>query len=267
MDAALYTFVGHRALDYANPLSPAVFDRVIGLMDLRAGDSLVDVGAGKGELCLRAAALRGWRCDAVERSPLMAAESRRRVEAAALRPPSAVNVHEVDAAEFLHGNQRARYGAGACIGSTHALGGLTETLGTLPRVVRQAGWAVVGEGYWQRSPPTEYLAATGIEAAEFQPLDHLVEAAHRAGLRPHDVVVASDREWDEYEWAHARGVESWAAQNSSHADAAAMLHRSRSWRDAYIRWGRGTLGFALLLCRVDAEASSRHPHCGTRLAR
>ena len=30
-------------------------------------------------------------------------------------------------------------------------------------------------------------------------------------------------------------------------DARAMLDRSRRWRDAYLRWGRDTMGFAVYL--------------------
>lgn len=250
MDPALYTFVAHASLDFANPLSPEVFDRAIGLMALTPGERFVDFGAGKGEFCVRMAARRGARCDAVERSPLMAAEARRRASALGIDRPGAVTVHEGDAAEFIRSVPIGCYSGAACVGSLHALGGLAGTLSALARIVRRGGWAMIGEGFWQRPPAPEYLAATGIDAGEFHPLSGLTDAVSAAGARLHDVAVATEREWDDYEWAHARGIESWAAANAGHGDAPEMLERSRAWRQAYLRWGRGALGFALLTGRI-----------------
>ncbi len=246
MSRDTYTFAAHAALDFANPFAPETFDRVLALMDLKPGTAFLDIGAGKGALCARLAA-RGVLCDAVERSPLMAAEARRR--AAAVGRPGSVTIHEEGASDYIARTPDSKYDGAACIGSTHALGGLAQTLAALHRVIRPEGWALVGEGFWERPPPPEYLAVTGIEAHEFTPLAGLSEAALAAGLRAHLVLTASQREWDEYEWAHARGIEAWAAGHPSDPDAPAMLTRSRAWRDAYLRWGRGTLGFALLACR------------------
>lgn len=246
MNRDTYTFAAHAALDFANPFAPETFDRVLAVMDLRPGDTFLDIGAGKGALCTLLAA-RAVACDAVERSPLMASEARKRLTN--IRGGGSVRVHEFDAAEFIARTPDARYHAAACIGSTHALGGLTQTLATLRRVIRPDGWALIGEGFWERPPAPEYLAATGIEGYEVAPLAELADAALAAGLRPHLVLTASAREWDEYEWTHARGIEAWAAAHADDPDAPAMLARSRGWRDAYLRWGRGTLGFALMLCR------------------
>jgi SAM-dependent methyltransferase len=219
-------------------------------MALNPGDSFVDVGAGKAEFCVRLAARRGARCDAVERSSLMVAAARQRVEAAIIPPPGRVMVHETDATGFLGGVAAGYYAGAACVGSSHALSGLAGTIAALTRVVRRGGYVLIGEGFWNRQPTEEYLAATGIEAAEFQPLNGVTDAVSAAGVYLHDVAVATEREWDDYEWAHARGLECWGAANAGHAEARAILERSRAWRHAYLRWGRGTLGFALLTGRI-----------------
>ena len=60
---------------------------------------------------------------------------------------------------------------------------------------------------------------------------------------------ALDDEWDEYEWRYARPVETFVAENPDGPDAEEMLRKIRTWRDAYLRWGRDTLGFGLYLLR------------------
>jgi SAM-dependent methyltransferase len=241
-----YTAVAHAALDFANPFAIESLDRVVAAMGLVPGGTFLDIGAGKAALCARLAS-RAVRCDAIERSPLMAAEARRR--SGANGGTASVTVHEEDAADYVARTPDASYDGAACIGSTHALSGLPQTLAALHRVISPDGWALIGEGFWERPPPSEYLAATGIEAHEFTPLAGLSDAAMAAGLRTHLVLTASAREWDDYEWAHARGIETYAAAHRSDPDVPAMLARSRAWRDAYLRWGRGTLGFALVACR------------------
>lgn len=181
MNRDTYTFAAHATLDFANPFTPEAFGRVLALTDLKAGDAFVDIGAGKATLCTRLAA-RGVNCDAIERAPLMAAETRRRV--ADIRGTGSVRVHEEDAGAFIARVPDGHYPAAACIGSIHALGGLHQTLAALRRVVRPGGWALIGEGFWEQPPAAEYLAATGIESHEFTPLAGLCDAALAAGLHP-----------------------------------------------------------------------------------
>ena len=47
--------------------------------------------------------------------------------------------------------------------------------------------------------------------------------------------------------AEHRLVERYARNNPDDPDCPAMVTRIRRWRDAYLRWGRDTLGFGLYL--------------------
>ncbi|MDA1017867.1 MAG: hypothetical protein O3A00_25845 [Planctomycetota bacterium] len=60
----------------------------------------------------------------------------------------------------------------------------------------------------------------------------------------------SQSEWDDYEDQYAQNVEEFVRANEHDPDAEAMLQRIRPWRDAYLRWGRDTLGFGLYLFRA-----------------
>jgi hypothetical protein len=59
--------------------------------------------------------------------------------------------------------------------------------------------------------------------------------------------TASLDEWDEYEWKYSRAIERYLREQPDDPDAKAMRERSRRWRDAYLKWGRDVLGFAVYL--------------------
>lgn len=247
MDRHLYTAAAHHDLEFANPLSEPTIGRALGLLALPDGALVIDIGCGKGEIAVRIA--RRWRgtVDAVDASESMIAGVRARAQG------SGVNAVLGDAGAFARAAQAGSYDGAVCIGSSHALGGALPALGEIARLLRPGGEALIGEGVWEREPPPEYLAATGIGRDEMPTLGALAAAAGAAGLAVRWAVTSTQREWDEYEWAHARGIESFAAQNPHHHDTGAMLARSRGWRAAYLAHGRGVLGFALLICRRAPE--------------
>ncbi len=243
----LYTFIAHRTLPFANPFGEASIARLIDLLDLPPAAAVADFGAGSCELPIRLAERYQAQVAAVELSPRMAALARDRINARLVSRglPGGVTVHEGDAGAFRATMQPAAFDLTICIGSTHALGGYEKTLTVLKRLTRPGGRVLIGEGFWARPPSPDFLAATGIAAAEFATHAHNLDLATDGGLSPHWSITASEREWDEYEWAHQRSIESFAAANPDFP--AELLARSRAWRRAYWRWGRDTLGFGLYL--------------------
>jgi SAM-dependent methyltransferase len=161
-----------------------------------------------------------------------------------------VTVHEGDAGAFRATMAPATYDLTICIGSTHALGGYQKALQVLKRLTKPGGQVLLGEGFWQQPPPPAYLEATGLLTDEFQPHWQNIELGNAEGLVPLWSITATQREWDEYEWAHQRNIEAYAANHTDLDTAREMLSRSRTWRQAYWRWGRETLGFGLYLFRV-----------------
>ncbi len=243
MDPRKYTSVAHAALSFANPMSEAAIDRALSLMALPDGARVIDVGCGKGEVAARIA--RRWRgtVDAVDSSQPMCDEARRRSRGAP------VVIHNRDAGAFVRSVPPATYDGAVCLGSSHALGGWAQALDQLRLIVKPGGEALIGEGVWENQPAQEYLAATGITLGEMPTLHGLLAAADQLGFNARWCTTATQREWDEYECAHARAIDDFVAANPADPEAPAMLTRSRAWRDAYRRWGRGTLGFALAILR------------------
>jgi cyclopropane fatty-acyl-phospholipid synthase-like methyltransferase len=250
MSSELYTFIGHRNLAFANPFGEASMQRAVEVLGLPQGASVADFGAGSCELPIRLAERYQAKVAAVELSTRMAAVAREKIHARLVARQSAggVTVHEGDAGAFRATMEPASYDLTICIGSTHSLGGYEKALTLLKRLTRRGGQVLVGEGFWAKAPPVAFLAATGMSADEFHTHGANIDHAVQEGLTPLWSITASEREWDEYEWALARNIESLVGEKCD--SAAALVARGRAWREAYWRWGRSTLGFGLYLFRV-----------------
>jgi len=191
---------------------------------------------------------------AVELGARMASLARERIRSRLIEcsnPPHAggVTVHEGDAGRFRAQITDHSFDAGICIGSSHALGGFSNMLDVLGRLVRPRGCVLLGEGFWERAPDAQALARTPISMDEFMSLPGVVDEVQAAGFVPLWVVSATPREWDEYEWTHQRTLERFASTRTDEPEARKLLSRGRTWREHYINALRGRLGFALVLAR------------------
>ena len=137
------------------------------------------------------------------------------------------------------------YDLAACVGASNAF--LDNPLGSLARIVRPDGLVMFGEGYWRREPEPAYLAATGMSRDELGPLQTVIEDAWTAGLALRETFVASEVDFARYETIHARAIAAYAEARPDDAEALAMRERSRAWQAAFEKWGKSTMGFALLL--------------------
>ncbi len=248
-----FTIVAHGDLALWNPLPAAETFALVDSLDVAASARALDVGCGRAELLIRLLARTGASGVGVDSSPHAVALAR--AAAAGRVPSSRLELREApfDAMQFAD----ASFDLALCVGATHAAGGLRETLRALRRLLVPGGLAIVGEGHWRREPDAEYLEAIGATRDEL--LDHAgnVAVARAEGFDVARTLDSSTADFDEYETAYAANVERWAAARPDDADAGAYLARIRSWRAAYLRWGRETLGFALHLLRRSDAVSSR----------
>jgi SAM-dependent methyltransferase len=231
VDPSKYTAVAHADLEILDPISAQKLDDAVAALELQPSSRALDLGCGKGAW-VKAVAAR-WRCESigVDRSPSL-------VDAA--RDP---NVKVGDAKDFLSGT----WDAIACIGASHIFGDAERTLAALVPHLAPTGRLVLGEGYWRREPDPDYLASFGGTRDELLSLPDLVALGGRHDLVPVHLATASEDDFDRYELAHARALERFARQNPLDPDAYTFLARSRTWRDAYVKWGRSTMGFALVV--------------------
>jgi SAM-dependent methyltransferase len=246
MDRERFSYLAHAGLEVANPLGLDVLMRAAAIARPRAGQRALDIGCGKGALLLRLAREHEVYGLGVERAALVHAAAE---AAAVVEGAGHVEVRCADAAEVVGTLRDASVDLGICIGSGHALGGLSATLDALARVVRPGGHVLIGEGYWRKRPSAEYLAGLGGTEEESRSHAANVELGVAKGMTPLYATTATEREWDGYEWAYSRNIELYAAENPEDPAVPAMLQRIRAWRRLYLEHGRETLGFGLYLFR------------------
>jgi SAM-dependent methyltransferase len=224
VDRAEASRIAHGDLTLYNPLSEDALDEAIRLLALAPGARVLDVACGRAEVLRRV----------VERYDVVPAgydADRALVESV----PAELNVKVADQPP------EGTFDLVICIASSHALGGFPDALDRLHGLVEPGGQLLLGEGYWRRPPSDEYLDALGgATADELSDYGGLMRAAENAGLTPLYASVASEADWDTYEWRQVLNSE-----RSGHPELRERAEGAR--RRLTMAGGRDTLGFALVL--------------------
>jgi SAM-dependent methyltransferase len=240
--------ITHGDRPFHDPLDPAVVDEVLDFARLGPRDRALDLGCGPGELLVRLAERTGCGGLGVDLAAAQIEEARRR---AAARAPQA-------GLEFVAGDAGAiegQFALSACVGSTHALGGLDAALARMVQLTLAGGHVVLGDGFWAHEPTDAYLQALGGASRDELPdFAGLVRAGDRHGLTAVHVRVASEADWDRYEWTLIANGERYLAEHGSGGSDFPEADDLRAWvgaaRDRITApGGRGTMGFALVLLR------------------
>ena len=246
MDTWKYFGITHADHVVCNPTSPERLDELIALLDLAPGANVWEAACGKGELLVRLAERFRIRGTGVDLSPYELPVSRER--SAARVPTAELTFIEGDAA--AHPPEPASVDLAICLGASWIWGGHRGTLQALRSFVRPGGLILVGEPYWRREPDREYLAAAELAVGDFSTLHGNVEIAADEGLTLLYALPSLDEDWDRYELLQLRAAERYALAHPDDPDADELLARARRGSDAYLRWGRDTLGWTIYLFRA-----------------
>ncbi|MFC5291039.1 class I SAM-dependent methyltransferase [Actinokineospora guangxiensis] len=227
----------HEDLDFNCPLSSERADRLLDHLGPLAGNHVVDLGCGWGELLLRAAA-RGAVALGIDQDADAIAHAR-----------ASATARGVTAA-FETGDATAWTGTADVIvvnGSTHIWSTTEGALNTLRGSLRPAGRLLMGECYWRTEPTTAQLAEMPMTREEYGTLPQLVDLALTCGYRPLHIAEASPDEWNDFQSRHALGYEKWLAANPTHPEHAAITTKADNHRRAWLHGWHGVLGMAYLI--------------------
>ncbi|MFN0059741.1 MAG: class I SAM-dependent methyltransferase [Planctomycetota bacterium] len=251
MDAFKYTTIAHRDRRLLMPVSDSAVDdllqRVSDERHTEPATSLraLDVGCGKGEVLIRAAALLGATGIGVDQNASFIAEAR--AAAAKRLPKDAVEFHGCRFEEFAFDDTPISFVI--CTGASHVFGDFPTALTRVAARLDARGWALFGEGFWQQPSAADYLASFGGSADEMVSLPATLERAQAAGFRVIAHRVSSPADWNAYETSYFESMQRWLADNPTDPDAPAFRAKSKNWFSAYQRWGHQTMGFVIMLLR------------------
>jgi hypothetical protein len=132
---------------------------------------------------------------------------------------------------------------------------LDAALARLTELTPPGGHVLVGDGFWAREPADAYLEALGgATRDELTDYAGLVRAGERHGLASIYVRVATDADWDRYEWTLTANGERFVAEHPDAPEVAELREWNAAARNRVLGpGGRGTMGFALVLLRRRAR--------------
>jgi SAM-dependent methyltransferase len=244
----LWTFydITHREHVICNPTSLEKLSWLVDLLRLAPGSRVIDIACGKAEFLIRLAERYRVQGTGVDISPHFVAEAARRLGAHELE--SDITLLEMDGAEF-EPPEGHRFALASCLGASWIFGGHARTLDALIRLVEPGGWVLAGEPFWRQEPPAEYLEAIGERRETFGTHASNVTDGEERGLVLVHTMVSNQDEWDRYEGLQWYAAEAHARLHPDDRDAREVSARVAREKDAYLRWGRDTLGWAIYVFR------------------
>ena len=233
-------------LTHLNPINAAAFDALVDLLDLPAGAHLLDIACGKAEGLIRIATRYPISGIGVDLSPLFL-DAARAAAQHRVPPHSTLSFAEQDGATYAAPD--GSFDLAICLGASWIFGGYRGTVRRLTSLVRPGGQVLVGEPFWLHEPDPAYLAASDTPRGAHGTHAENAAAGEAEGLTLVYTLVSSPADWDRYEGLRWHAAERYAASHPDDPDLPALLAKSRRNRDAYLRWGRDCLGWAVYLFR------------------
>ncbi|MFI6874542.1 SAM-dependent methyltransferase [Streptomyces sp. NPDC050400] len=237
------------SLTFHGPLSEARAERIVARLADTSPATVLDIGCGWGELLLRVVeSVPGSTGVGIDINTEDLARGRNLAKERGLGE----RVEFVE--ESARGTSRGPADAVLCLGAGQALCDPEQpydpgvVLRELRRLVRPGGRVVLGEGFWERTPTDEELAAMwpGAHEGDHLRLGGLVDLAVEAGFRPAWIESAGQEEWEEFESGYRHDTELWLATHPDHPQAAETRDRVDRQRSSWVNGYRKILGITYL---------------------
>lgn len=228
---------------YWNPIQAASLQAMVERIPLREGMHILDIGCGRARLLLDLVEASGGVGVGVDPHEQAIRGAHQEAMRRGLDARVDLTLAPFDAA--VHAKEP--YDLVLALGSSHAIGGFPDAWSTLQDIIAPGGHLLLGEGYWRQTPPESYLEFLGCAADDMHTFEETANAEQASGFTPVARRAATQEEWDAYEDTYARNLFGFVEDHPDDPDAESIFTRINAWRDAYLKWGRATLGFGLFL--------------------
>ncbi|MBQ4837820.1 SAM-dependent methyltransferase [Pseudoalteromonas luteoviolacea] len=230
-------------MEYNSPLGSAKEKHLISLLQLPKGSSVLEIGCGNGRLLHKI-------LEAYESCVVGIDIDATLIQKASAFASSRFNTDrfqfvcdDISNVEVSNGS----YDLIVCNGASHAYGNLSCALGTMARFLKPNGRMLLGECFWIQRPDTAYLNFLGVPENFYLSHFTTVKVAQAHGFQALYATTSSVEEWDNFEWGRVMQAQAALKDCPNDADIQAKIEQLNTWMDAYLRWGRETLGYGFYL--------------------
>lgn len=231
-----------------NPFTDDKLDLLGEICHPSPGARHLDLACGKGELLNRWSSRYGVHGTGVDLSEVFLTAARERAN----------ELNVTDRVQFIHSEaatyakekaEPSAYDIVSCIGATWIGNGLTGTLDLMRPLLRPGGLILVGEIFWNTTPPPEAATALGIDNHTCVSLAATAERIQQSGFELLDMILANPDSWDRYTASQWWTISDWLRDNPDDPDAPAMRDFLRQCRTSHLKYGRQYLGWGVFILR------------------
>jgi len=244
VDIWKYYDITHKKHIICNPMSKVKLGSLSLLLDIKTGSKVLDIGCGKGEFLIRLAELFNIHGTGVDISPYFIKECKKKKNERT--PQSDVKFFEIDGAKYKPENDEL-FDLTICLGASFIYNGFIGTINALKKMTKPKGLIIIGEPYWLKDPPEEYLKMSGIKKEEFNHHFKNIDIAEKEGLNCIYTLVSNHDDWDHYETLQWWSVYDYINLNPDDPDNSELLKNIEKAKTEYLLYGRDTLGWAIYL--------------------
>lgn len=246
MDTWKFFDITHKEHIICNPSSLEKFARLVQLVQLAPGANVLELACGKAELLAQITSAYEVTAVGVDTSPYCIRDAHAKL---AVRVPHAnVTLLEMDGGQYQPDTPE-QFDLTVCLGASWIFNGHKGTLSALQAMTRPGGQIAVGEPYWLQEPDPVYLQQTGLTRDIFDTHFQNAITGQDLGLKLLYTLVSNHDDWDTYESLQWVASENYALTHPDDPDIPELLERVREQKQAYLQYGRDTLGWAIYLFR------------------
>lgn len=224
-----------------NPLSAEKLRQLGEALQLRGGETFLDLASGKGEMLCTWARDHKIRGVGVDVSSVFTAKARAR----------SVELGVSDRVKFVHADatgyeSNVPVDVAACLGATWIADGVPGTIDLLQKSLTPDGLMLIGHPYWRQDPPDqEAIVACGAdEKSDWLPLPDLIAQMQSSGYDLIEMMLADQDSWDRYVAAQWRNIREFIDKHPDdplvpefreELNTSPMLHAK--YQREYLGWG------------------------------
>ncbi|NRA66190.1 MAG: methyltransferase domain-containing protein [Pseudobacteriovorax sp.] len=247
-------------LEWDNPLGFNKLMRSIDLIPLQKGQKVIDFGSGNGRIPLLISEKYGTHSTLNELDSATLVNAKNLFESKGFenRVEYLEGEAEAQLGHLNNMNKLSTFDLAMCLGSTHVFGGYAKTLAALKQCCKPNGYVMIADAFWKRPPPKELRDQFWNAPEDDLITDHNtnIENGVSADLVPLYATVASDDDYNDYEWLNNLPVVSQLADRFPEKEAVEKYKKVTYWLNGYNRLGRDYVGFGLYLFKNSSLRKS-----------